>query len=79
MDQPADEPNVLFDDPSIHTDELNDKVHVDHQRQERSFTYSFDERWATDMELACKCFNISYIFNFNIDCIWYHNSIYLVL
>lgn len=37
-----------------HTDDPNDEVHVDHQTQEISFTYSFDERWATDMELACK-------------------------
>lgn len=35
-----------------HTDEPNDEVHVDHQIQERLFTYSFGERWAKDMELA---------------------------
>ena len=62
-DQPADEPTILFDDPSIHTDDPNDKVHMDHQTQERLFTYSFDERLATNIELACKGYNVSYKIN----------------
>ena len=48
VDQPADEPTALGDDPAVQDDGPIKEV------QERAFTYGFDERWPSDMELVAK-------------------------